>query len=111
MNQGSLFWRHTWCNSAETRVWAGRADDHVEWVFGGDFRVPLSDKCALIGEANFIKPSASGFPIGASEEVWSLSMGVAIYPKHTATHASDSRYAPLLPVANNGTFAVDRLPE
>jgi hypothetical protein len=111
MNQSSLFWRHTWCNSAETRVWAGLADDHGEWVFGGDFRVPLSDQCALIGEANFIKPSASGFPVGASEEIWSLSMGIAIYPKHTATHAGYSRYAPLLPVANNGTFAVDRLPE
>jgi hypothetical protein len=111
MTQGSLFWRHVWSNDASTRAWVGLAEEHGEWVVGGDTVVPLCSGLALVGEVNYIIPSASEFPAGAAEEIWSLSLGIAIYPGQGGKNAAHSAYAPLLPVANNGTFAVDKRPE
>jgi hypothetical protein len=96
VTQGNLFWRHRWHDDAATRVWVGAADEHG-CVVGGDALVPLGDMISLVAEANFL-----------SDEIWSLSVGVAVYPNHTARQANSNRYAPVLPVANNGTFAVDR---
>jgi hypothetical protein len=111
MTQGSIFWKRNWECGNTTSLWLGIAEEHGEFVFGSDFHVPLTDKCALVGEAAYISPSGSSFPAAASEEIWSLSIGVAIYPSRGARHISHSAYAPLLPVASNATFAVDKLPD
>lgn len=97
LTQGNLFWRHLWCHDTATRVWVGVADGHGGCVVGGDARAPLGDMIALVAEANYL-----------SDEIWNLSIGIAIYPGLTGREANSNRYAPLLPVANNGTFAVDR---
>jgi len=111
MTQGNIFWTRNWEGGNTTTLWLGLAEEHGEFVFGGDFHVPLTNKCALVGEAAFISPSGDSFPAAASEEIWSLSMGIAIYPSRGARHIAHSAYAPLMPVASNATFAVDKLPE
>jgi len=97
ITQGNLFWRHLWGHDTATRVWVGVADGHGGCVVGGDARAPLGDMIALVAEASLL-----------SDEIWSLSIGIAVYPSRTSRQANYNRYAPLLPVANNGTFAVDR---
>jgi hypothetical protein len=111
--QGNLFWRHTWGIEAQTRFWLGVAEGHGRFiylapgqppvhhpvVFGADLYVPLTDSLAIFGEANFITPNDSG--------TVAASLGVVFYPGGGARRASRSRFAPLLPLANNPTFATD----
>ncbi len=116
ITQGNLFWRHIWGNETVTRVWVGLAEEHGRFVlgapansavhhpfvFGADLYVPLTDHFALFGEANFITPNDTG--------TVTATLGIAFYPGGRAKNTARSRYAPLLPAANNPTFAIDVLP-
>ena len=70
-------------------------------VFGADFYVPLNDWVFLFGEANFITPNDSG--------TVTATLGVAI-TWGGARNVARNRFAPLLPVANNPSFAVNLRP-
>lgn len=116
ITQGNLFWRHVWGNESVTRLWVGLAEEHGRFLlgaparatahhpftFGADLYVPLTDHFALFGEANFITPNDTG--------TVTATLGVAFYPGGRAKSAGRSRFAPLLPVANNTTFAIDVQP-
>ncbi|HKI34000.1 MAG TPA: DUF6666 family protein [Gemmataceae bacterium] len=111
--QGNIFWRHVWRNEITTRAWVGVAEEHGRFifvapgeppvhhpvVFGADVFVPLTDYLSIFGEANFITPNDSG--------TVTATFGIAFYPGGGATRAARSRFAPLLPLANNPTFATD----
>jgi hypothetical protein len=113
INEVNLFWRHTWSTEAVTRLWVGLAEEHGRFVFvapgnspvhhpvvfGADLYVPLNEHFALFGEANFITPNDTG--------TVTATMGFVFYPGGGARQASRSRFAPLLPLANNPSFAVD----
>jgi len=113
ITQGNLYWRHTWSNEATTGFWVGLAESHGRFVlvipgrpaihhpfvFGSDLYVPLNDWVALFGEANFLTPNDSG--------TVDATLGFAVYPGGGAKRAARSRFSPLLPVANNPSFAVD----
>jgi len=113
ITQGNLFWRHTWPNLARTTLWAGIAEghggvvfvfpndlpSHERLVFGSNMHVPLNEWLALFGEANFISPSDTG--------TVDAYLGFALYPGGGARKVGKRRFAPLLPVANNPTFAID----
>ena len=116
INQGVFFWRRIWENDITTKLWAGLAEGHGgvnpflppephvrhPFVFGGEMFVPLSPKLALYGEANIITPNDTG--------VISAMIGFAWFPG-AATHShARSRFAPLFPLANNTSFAVDVQP-
>jgi hypothetical protein len=93
-------------------LWVGIASEHSRFnllipgqpqvnhpvTFGTDFFVPLSDNLAIFGEAHFITPNDTG--------TVTATLGVAVYPG-SARGTARSRFAPLLPVANNTTFALD----
>ena len=111
ISQYNFYWRHIWDNEIVTRIWIGFAEEHSSFslfvptrginhpfTFGTDFYVPLTDALALFGEAHFITPTDSG-TIGAT-------LGIAWYPG-TARGTARSRFAPLLPLANNTNFALD----
>ncbi len=112
INQINFYWRHVWENNIVTRGWIGIANEHSRFVlinpgdpplqhpftFGGDFYVPLSDNLALFGEAHFITPNDTGSITATLGLVW--------YPG-TARDQPRNRFAPLLPLANNPTFALD----
>jgi hypothetical protein len=113
ITQGSLYWRHTWETRTSTGLWFGIAEGHGEanfalgdlrpvderLVFGADIHVPLNDRIALFGEANFITPSDTG--------TVDAYLGFVYYFGAGAHHALGDRYAPVLPVASNPSFSVD----
>ncbi len=68
-------------------------------VFGAELYVPLTDNIAIFGEANFITPNDTG--------TVDATLGIAFYPGAGARRAPRSRFAPLLPLGNNASFAVD----
>jgi hypothetical protein len=49
------------------------------------------------------------FTAGSREEFWNVTAGVAYYPggKARATSVCGHRWMPLVPVADNGSFALD----
>jgi hypothetical protein len=111
--QGNVYWRHIWEHEIVTRIWVGVAEEHGRFVlvapgntsvhhpveFGADVFVPLSDRLALFGEANFITPNDTG--------TVTATFGIAFYPGGKARETARSKFAPLLPLANNETFAID----
>lgn len=113
IDQLCLFWRHIWEGDIVTRGWVGLAEEHGRfsllrpgqtWInhpfaFGADFQVPLTNSLALFGEAHFITPNDTG--------TVTATLGIAWYPGGGARTSARSRFAPLLPLANNPFFAVD----
>ena len=110
---GAVFWRHTWSRGPETTLWlgvsegAGRANVALggpppvgeRLLYGADIHVPLNDRVALFGEANFITPANAG--------TVDAYLGFAFYPGRRADRFRRQRFAPLMSVAGNPTFVVD----
>ena len=106
------------CLGADTWAWVGIPDrargngngSLGEFIVGTAATVPLNDCMGLYFNMAYMKPSASMSPAGASEEGFNLSAGFAFYPGRTARspHVGGHKWMPLLPVANNGSFWVDR---
>lgn len=108
VSQGSLYYRRCWRGGIGTTAWLGIAEEPGEFVFGTDARIPISWRLALVGNFNYILPSASG-AAGQDEEMWNLSLGIELRPRAGANRGSYAkRYAPLFPLANNGIFAIRR---
>jgi len=113
INQVNLFFKHVWGEQQVTRVWVGVAEGHGRYLlvapgegpvkhpitFGADVHLPLSDYLAIVGEAQFITPNDTG--------TVTAMLGIAFYPWGGARRAGSNRFAPMLPLANNPSFAVD----
>lgn len=113
LKQGSIFWRHTWQKGGETTVWLGVADRHGQAnialgdrpetshviVFGSDFQVPLNDRWALFGEANFVSPADTG--------TVDAYLGFAYYPGSGALGWRKRAWSPVLPVASSPSFVTN----
>jgi len=113
LDQGSFYYRHWFANRAMLGIWAGAAQSHgevnvalgdlprtgTEFVFGSDLHIPLTDRLALYGEANFILPADTG-TVDAF-----LGLEFRFFGGQLAN--GRNRFAPLLPVANNTTFSTD----
>lgn len=113
ITQGSVYWRHIFSSYAQITGWIGAAESHggvvlvfpdnpamtQRLVFGSEVRCPLNEWMALFGQANFITPVDTG--------TVDAYLGIALYPARTARKAIVSRYAPVMAVASNPTFAVD----
>lgn len=115
ITQGSVYGRHTWKNQAAIGCWVGVAEGHSEanialgdlppqdecLVFGSDLFVPLGDRIALFGEANFMTPVDTG--------AVDAYLGFEFFPWGGAREARRNPFAPVLPVANNTSMTVDLL--
>ena len=108
LDQANLFWHHKWSDAADTRVYTGIAAEPGEWVVGADGQVALTACWSLFGGFHFVLPSAGAGDLGSQEEIWNVSAGVAYYPGGNAQSRSvcGRRWMPLLPVADNGSFAL-----
>ena len=108
ITQGYVYWRHTWDNNASLTGRFGVAERPGEFVFGGESRVPLTKNLALTGDFSYIRPDTGGGPVGQTQEVWNVSVGIEIVLGGIGRGCA-SRFQPFLPVANNGSMAVREL--
>ena len=104
ISQGYVYWTHTWCNEASLTGRFGVAERPGEFVFGAEGRVPLNRYMALTSDISYILPNASGGPVGQTEEIWNVSVGIEIVPGGF-NHGCPCRFRPFLPVADNGSLA------
>jgi hypothetical protein len=117
LDQASLYYRHHFCWGADTMLYAGVAEEPGDFLIGMRNEIPLSERCSFYGNAQYILPSTSGGDDGSrnmyAEEFWNVSVGFAYYPNCNAVSKSvcGRRWMPLLPVADNGSFAVDIAPD
>ncbi|MEZ5318791.1 MAG: DUF6666 family protein [Vicinamibacterales bacterium] len=103
--------RRTWPTGGETTVWAGWAEGHDNvvlvfeddtrsapvFVYGAGVHLPLDDRFAIVGAANFITPAATG--------TVDAYLGVAFHPGGGARGGRASR--PFFSVANNPAFPIN----
>jgi hypothetical protein len=113
ISQVNAYTKITWAMQAQTTVWVGVARGHhnVVWVFpdnsrsenvlvyGADLQLPLNDRFAVMGAANFLTPTSTG--------TVDAYLGLTFYPGRGAMRASRSRYAPVSTVANSPTMPVN----
>lgn len=113
IDQGSLYWRHTFQQGAQLGCWFGVAEGHNEpnvalgdlprqdgvFAYGSDVFCPITDRMALFGEANFLTPADTG--------TVDAYLGVEIFPWGGARRARNRRSAPLQSVGGNTNMSVD----
>jgi len=108
VQQYNFFWRRDWECGGETMLYMGAVEDPGEFVVGLDAQVPLSRRVSLFCGATYIKPSVDAGDTGYTEEIWNVTAGLIFFPGRCAqTCCGPDKWTPLLPVANNGTFALD----
>jgi len=115
INQGSVYYKHTYPNLVQLSCWFGVAEGHSEanialgdlpaqdeaFVYGTDVFVPLNDYCAIFGEANFMTPADTG--------TVDAYLGMELFCWGGAKESRQQRFTPVLPVAGNTSFSVDLL--
>ena len=120
VSQANVFWHHKFVSGADSYVWAGAVQtDRLngqgslgDWVVGASVQVPMSDRLALYGNAQYMHPSAAAGPAASIESGYNVGMGIVWY---FGGHAYSDRIngkcnLPYMPVANNSTFLVDQIP-
>jgi hypothetical protein len=104
--QGNVYFRHVWNFGGTTTIFGGLCETPSDVSFGASSQVPLNDFVALTGSWEYILPGSGGTE-GRQEELWNVSVGIAIYPG-SAMSAVHSRFRPVLPMADNGNFGIYR---
>ena len=113
ITQVNGYTRINWASEAQTTLWLGVARGHhnVVWVFpdnsrsenvlvyGAELQLPLNDRFAVMGAANFLTPTSTG--------TVDAYLGLSFYPGRGAMRASRNRYAPVSTVANSPTMPVN----
>jgi hypothetical protein len=113
ITQVNGYTRITWASQAQTTLWVGVAAGHenVVWVFpdnsrsdnvlvyGAELQLPLNDRFAVTGAANFLTPTSTG--------TVDAYLGIAFYPGRGALRAARNTYAPITTVANSPTMSVN----
>jgi hypothetical protein len=117
IHQLNAFWHHKWgYQQADTWIWVGVPEDDRltgggslgDWIAGAYGICPLSDRLAVYNMVSYMHQSATPGPDAAKEEAWNFYLGITFVPggcRSATVHGQ--RWAPLLPVANNGLFLVD----
>lgn len=124
VGQNNMFWHHNFLNGADSWLWIGiperarlkletdpavPAGSLYEWNLGGLVNVPLTYRTAVYGNFAYFCPSSSAGDAGPIEEAWQLGFGLTFTPWASSRNGTVAGrcWSPLMPVANNGTMAVD----
>ncbi|MEQ8837606.1 MAG: hypothetical protein RID07_12440 [Lacipirellulaceae bacterium] len=113
IDQGSVYWRHTFQQGAQLGCWFGVAEGHNEpnialgdlprqngvFAYGSDVFCPITDRMALFGEANFLTPADTG--------TVDAFLGVEIFPWGGARRGRSRRFSPVQSVGGNTSMSVD----
>jgi hypothetical protein len=111
--QTNGYFAHVWPTGARTRLWLGVARGHhnIVWVlpdnsrdsnvmvYGADLELPLSERFAVAGSANFLTPTATG--------TVDAFLGITYFPGRNAEHQKRGHFVPRQSVANNPEFPIN----
>lgn len=106
-DQYAGFFRWTFGNGYESRLWGGATGDG-EGIFGGDFYAPMSSRWALQSGFNYQGTSEPEGLAGVSQESWNVGINMVWHLGKTAKRGCHSPYRPMFSVADNGWMLVDR---
>lgn len=117
IDQYAFFYRRTSPIGAQGRLWAGFTGPVVgsttvgqsAGLFGGDFRLPLSNKWDVVGGFNYLIPTQGGVG-GGTTEAFGMTMSLVWYPGRCQQGIHNGPYRPLFNVADNNTFILDQRP-
>lgn len=111
ISQVNLFWRHTFANCAETKVWVGAPTSSSlmfdsgrsgQFTVGGMFYAPLTSRLGVEGHASYLHPHS------ADDGYRSWLYGANLYLGVTyAFGGSANCRKPYMEIANNSNFYVD----
>jgi hypothetical protein len=113
ISQINGFSSHVWPSNARTTIWVGLAaghdnvvltvsdEDRKDWVlvYGAELHMPLSDRFAVTGAANFLTPTATG--------TVDAFLGVVFYPGRTVMKRTPPPFSPVMTVGNSPMFPVN----
>jgi hypothetical protein len=102
----TVFLRRPLENFGEWRIWGGPTGNG-DGLLGAEFWLPVSDSVALEGGFNYLFADERDAH-GQTEDAYALGLSLVWYPACRARCAASARYRPLLGVAGNGRFFVDR---
>jgi hypothetical protein len=68
-------------------------------VYGADLELPLSERFAVSGSANFLTPTATG--------TVDAFLGITYFPGRNAEHHKRGNFVPRQAVANNPEFPIN----
>lgn len=104
----AAYWRFKFpetCN-ATGRLFAG-VTAAEEGVLGADFETPINSYLALRGGFTYLIPDETLDEFRVHEESWNVAFSLVWRPGRNV-HDCGNYYRPLLPVADNGSFIIDR---
>jgi hypothetical protein len=108
----AFFYRHHFAQwpGATARAFAGWSGES-DGLIGADTHIPLGGDWALQAGFTYLVPEEDKGPVGAGneQESWNVAISLVWYPCSGRAMAK-SYNAPLLNVADNGSFMVDRRP-
>ncbi|MCE9553032.1 MAG: hypothetical protein K8T91_06595 [Planctomycetes bacterium] len=105
VDQFCLFVRTHFDNCGEGRLWGGATGDG-DGIFGGDYRIPLSDSFLLQGNFNYLI-TRNGEEDGQRDEAWGISLELVFQPFCRARRSMSDRNRPLFNVADNSRLIVE----
>lgn len=100
------------CRDGEARIFGGFSGQS-DGLVGIDGRLPLSDCWALQAGFTYLIPKEGtgiGITAAHAQESWNLGMSLVWVPGRPFGQSDSRYYRPLINVADNGTFMVDRRP-
>ncbi len=119
-DQYLLFYRMTHKGGGNFRI-AGGLTDRGDGIAGADFQIPINCNLVLTGSATYLLPeqgerrSAEAIvrgDAGYQQEAWSIGINLVWYPNgfRKGCCSCGDRFMPLMNVADNGSFVIDRHP-
>ncbi|MCC6125204.1 MAG: hypothetical protein IT426_09600 [Pirellulales bacterium] len=121
IGQINAFWHHKMSEyGADTWFWMGLpSQNRLNDAFGGvlhditlgaSAQVPMSDRLALSADFQYAKAAARQGVVGSLEDAFDVRIALVFYPGRCARSrtVAGRAWMPLMPMANNGNFLVDR---
>jgi hypothetical protein len=103
----ALFYRRHFTGGGQGRVWAGLSGNG-DLFFGAETTVPMGTNWALENNFAYLLPEEGAGSGGQGKEIWAVSIQLVWYPGRPARCIFRDPYQPLLNVADNSVFMVER---
>ncbi|MDH3718686.1 MAG: hypothetical protein OES79_11255 [Planctomycetota bacterium] len=101
-----VFWRRATAACGEWRLLAG-VTERSDTILGGDFWLPVGSCLALDGDFTFLIAENDGLR-GQQEEAFGVGLSLVWYPYRPPRNVAGNPLRPLLRVADNARFFVNR---